>query len=137
MKKLFTSLLALTILLGTSGFITNTYALESSIIEPRVQIFEETKTVHLAVYDRDKKQIGTISTKCTATIKYINGGFFIDSYTLSANNKKIGTTWVKIKSNGNSSSGLVVTAKWIITAEFAGPFPYTVNSNATATYNFN
>lgn len=137
MKKLLKGLLALTILFGTNGIITNTYALESRVIEPRVQTFEQTLTKNVPVKDKSGKQIGTIATKCTATIKYINGGFFIDSYTLSANNKKIGTTWVKIKSNGSSSSGLVVTAKWIITAEFAGPFPYTVNSNATATYNFN
>lgn len=136
MKKLLTSILTAVLILGC--VCVSTYALsEENVVEPRAQIFEEEITKAIPVKNASGKQIGTLNTKCTATLRYVNGKFTIDSYKLTATSKSIGTTRVSATVVSKSSSGLLISVTWKVKAQFATIPPQIVYTTSSVNYNFN
>ncbi|MBM6966693.1 hypothetical protein [Massilimicrobiota timonensis] len=136
MRKLLTSFLTALLILG--GVCVNTYALsKENVVEPRAQIFEAEITKAIPVKNASGKQIGTLNTKCTATLRNVNGKITIDSYRLTATSKSIGTTKVSATVVNKASSGLVISVNWKVKAQFATIPPQIVYTTSLVMYDFN
>lgn len=135
MKKILISFATLLILFG--GVITNSYALTTdAVVEPRAQVFEQTLSKKMTIVSPGGSYLGEINLSCTATIKYINGTFTIDSYKFTGVDKKFGTTRVIANVQSSSRSGMKITAKWKIEVKHATIPPTIVTSQPTYIYDF-